>query len=333
MQELKEIAVDVRTKITEFATKLLDRVRPYIEEQKPEPTTHRCCISLEDNHVTIIHINKLEDTTEILLTESLHYDHLDNLSLVLSGLVSQYELEGMPMYWLLSQEAYQFFLIESLPVPKEEFLDALNWRIKSLIAFPVEDAAIDYFNLPPKKASATSSMLAVAIAKKSYLKPYIDIFKQCGLRLEAIDIPELALRNLSAAYETDEKNTAFLYFHNNDVLMNITSEKKLYFSRRLSIEKSSESASRDYETLSLEIMRYLDYFQSQWRRPMPSRVFVGSERENTKEIAEILSKNLLITVEPYSIKSVLADKNKLHLLEKKYLLTLGCAMREDINSA
>jgi MSHA biogenesis protein MshI len=268
-----------------------------------------------------------------LLAESFQFENINNLPLILTGFIKKHELYDVPAYWLLPPDAYQLFLLESLPVPKDEFWDALNWRVRSLISYPIEEATLDYFTIPEKKASSNNTMIAVVTANVNDLKRTVDIFQHSGVNLTTIDIPELALRNLTSLYENDEKSTAFIYFYNNFAILNITRQTQLYFTRRINVGDHGNPEANSYEEISLEIIRYFDYYQSQWRHPSPSRVFVASITDNADTIATYLSQQLLITVEKYKLKSIITTKDKLPQFEQNDLLTLGCALRKDNGDA
>lgn len=316
--------------ITKYANYLQQWIKPFIEKKQPEQTTERCCISISSNEISFIHLNQIQDTTELLLAETFKYEDLDSLPLMFSGFVKTHDLSLIPTYWLLIPEDYQLFLIESLSATPEELNDALKWRIRSLINYPLEEAVIDYFMLPTKKsASNTNPFIAAIAAKAPPLTTTIKILEKCGINLTIIDIPELALRNLSAFYEKDEKSTAFIYFYENIAILNITHKKSLYFTRRINLYVENESIRKDYEQLSLDLLRYFDYFQSQWRYPSPNRIFIASEKSDIENIATSLSKHLLLTVEPFPLNTILVENNLSSLVDKKFLLPIGCALRKD----
>lgn len=203
------VLVDIKAKLNQLNfQQLLNAIQAWFYP-RPLNTTHRCCIQVSPKEITLLHVNKIQDMVEVLLHETIQYDDLASLRLVLTGLTKQYELNKMPLYWLLSLEDYQLFLIDSLPVAKNEFHAALNWRIRSLINYPIEEALTDSFLIPPKKADSETNMVAAVAAKMTPLIKIIEVFQKAELRLSVIDIPELALRNLSALYETEEKK----YWH------------------------------------------------------------------------------------------------------------------------
>ena len=315
-------------RIANYIREFHRQIAPFLMKKLPKMITHRCCIRISPKEISLIHIEKTNNQIKLFMAESIAYDGASNLLLVLVDIVNKHKLQFIPVYWLLSPEDYQIFLIESLPVKPEEFRDALGWHIKSLISYPLEEAVLDYFKLPAKTAQ-NNHMVAAVVARKSHLAKMAGIFHESGLSLTAIDIPELALRNLSALYEIDEKSTAFIYFNERLAILNITHDKHLYFTRHINLTITNEFQDKDYEQFGLDILRYFDYYQSQWRHPNPGRIFVASEKRNAVEMASFLSDYLLVSVEPFSLKPLDIDRTKVDLLEKKYLLTLGCALREE----
>jgi len=113
-------------------------IKPYFAEKQPTITSERCCINITTKEISLVQINRVNGEIELLRAESLPYDDMNNLPLVLAGLVKRYALNTVPIYWLLQTDDYHLFLIDSLPVPKNEFREALNWRIRSLISYPIE---------------------------------------------------------------------------------------------------------------------------------------------------------------------------------------------------
>lgn len=313
--------------LSSLGNKVLARLAPYLEEKQPPITTERCCVYLDSTYLQLIHINKKENAIELLHAETFEFDQLENLPLVLSGFVEKSNLNKIPTYWLLSPGDYQLFMIDSLPVPKDEIRAALSWRLRSLLSYPIDEAAIDFFMIPAKKSAPEHPMISAVAARKNQLSKTIDMLEKSGLPLMVIDVPELALKNLSSLNEDDEKCTAFIYFTPDSVLLNISREKTLYFTRRIQLPQQVRHEEL-YGNISLEIMRYFDYFQSQWRHPSPTRIYLYAKHANAPEIAEALSKNLMTTVDIFSLEALLPDKKARELIETRYLLTFGSALRE-----
>lgn len=313
----------------QYTKKLLDWITPYITDAPETVTTERLCINITHNTLSLIKIDKANPFIQPLLLEELQYEGIENITPILAGLSSKYQLADIPLTWVLPQDEYQLFLIDSLPVKEDELLKALNWRLRNLLNYPVEEAAIDYFTLPIKKTGTVPIIVAVA-ARVNRINQYITVLKKAGLNLEVIDIPELALKNLSALYEDDEKSTAFIYFYNSNVILNISRKKSLFFTRKIILANTDINTPDYFEHLSLEILRYFDYYQSQWRFPNPTRIFIASEMSNDcGNMATKLTSYLGEHVEPFSLKPTLQLKNNDFLKNSHFLLPLGGILREE----
>jgi len=195
--------------LTAYTKQFTDRIRRLAEtylQAVPLSTTERCCISLRPNEISLLATHHHADTDEIIFLEKLKYEDAASLKLVLAGMIQKHQLQLVPVYWLLNPTHYDLNLIDSMPVPKSEMITALSWRIRSLVKYPIEDAVVDYFELPAKKNSPNAPLIAAVTAQKSQMQQQIKLIKECGLKLTTIDIPELAMQNLSALYENDEKS-------------------------------------------------------------------------------------------------------------------------------
>lgn len=264
---------------------------------------------------------------EILFNNHLSNKSESELKLVFNGLIEQYELTDANIIWLLNPDEYELNLVESMPVPKNEIAAALTWRVRSLINYPIDEAVLEYFELPPKKNAPNSPFIGAVTAKRAKLATNIDYFKSLNLNLSVIDIPELSMVRLSAVYETDEKSTAFIFLFEKMLILNISSQKSLYFTRRINIGRNSNNEI-DYEKISLEILRYFDYFRSQWRLPAPSRLLTAATKGDITIIAKQLSERLLNTVQPYQIlNDSMMPTVKQELLASD-LLSYGCLLRK-----
>ena len=305
-------------------------VKHIFAEKQIETTSKRCAIHFTSSDIILVHIDKNQTNIECIFSEIIPYQETNMIPTLLTRLADKYHLRAIPTYWLLSLDDYQLFLIDSLPVEPTEFNDALNWRVKSLITYPLDEAIIDYFKLPPKKGSLTNNpMIGAVTAKMNTLKKISQSIKSSGFPITVIDIPEFALRNLSALYETNDKSMAFICFFKKEAILNITRQKKLYFTRRMTLPPLHERKDSDYEQISLDILRYFDYYQSQWRYPSPNHIFITSETNNVIEIAKILADHLLLTVQPFTLNPSMISGDIDNFNESKILLALGSALRED----
>lgn len=320
--------MELATYTKQLTDKIKDLAFSFMKTEEELSTTQRCCMSISNNELSLACINHNPNSNDILILEKLHFDDKNSLALIFSGLAERHQLALTPIYWLLNPENYQINLIESMPVPKNELQTALNWRIRSLIDYPIDEAILESFELPAKKNSSNTPLIAAVTAKKLHLNEIVSMVKNSGLHLVTIDIPELALLNLAALHENDEKTTAFLYFYDKIVTLNISCQKVLYFTRRIAIISNAES-NIDYEKLSLEILRYFDFFRSQWRLALPTRIFAFSESGNTAIVVKAMTERLLNNVEAYTLPNTSLTQEDKDKITTQYLLDYGCLLRKD----
>lgn len=315
-----------------YKDKLKAFITSYFNEEPQLSDTQRCCINIKNNSLSLIAINHHLNVNEILLLDSSRYEDIKSMSKNLYAILNEHGLTLSPVYWLLGPDDYQVNLIEPMPVPKQEFQTALTWRIRGLLPYSVDEAVLEYFELPPKKSGPNLPLIAVVTAQKAHLSHMIYALKEQEIPLIKIDIPEISMYRLTCLHENDEKCTAFLYFFDNFVILNISSQKLLYFTRRLPLSYLNGNTI-DYEKLLLEILRYFDFFSSQWRMSTPSRILVASQNHNAADIAKTLSERLQNTVEPFSLQPSLVNETDQREVVQKYLLEYGCLLEQGNKNA
>jgi MSHA biogenesis protein MshI len=182
---------------------------------------------------------------------------------------SLYGNAPLPASLVLSPGEYQLLPIDAPPVPPQEMKMAVRWRIKDLIDFPVDDATVDVIRLDPGVPESGGKLLAV-VAHNQVLKRYIELAERARLALTAIDIPELAQRNLAALLETPDRVLALLSFTPQGGLLTLTRNGELCFYRRLEFNPShlvgldQDRLTMSFDRLALELQRSLDHIERQY---------------------------------------------------------------------
>jgi MSHA biogenesis protein MshI len=296
-----------------------------------------CCLSIDGQTLSLAYTQFKDGEFELQVCESSSYTD-DTLPFVLSSLVKQYHLEGAHCTWILAPDKYQLLLLEELPVPAAEFQAAIRWKIKELSTFPVEDSIIDYFPIPIAKTHNSKKMMMVVIAQGSYLQMLASLLAQSELVLTAIDIPEMAMRNITALYEKDDIGTVLLYMQENATNVVITREKIFYTSRRLEFGQAffseAENIESNLDILALEIQRSSDYYQSQWRYPAPSRMLLATQATLPADFSNSLSERLMVPIQLLDLQDVLVSKQVLNKNQQgQFLPVIGGALRERINNS
>ena len=204
---------------------------------------------------------------------------------------------------LLHPNEYQLLLVEAPRVPQAEVKSAIRWRIKDMLDYRVDDAALDVLDIPPNSdmAGRSHSMYAVA-ARNEVIQGCVKKFEEARIPLSVIDIPETAQRNISALHESEGRGAALLYFNQEFGLLTITCRSELYLARRIEIGLSQilgrapEARAELFGRIVLELQRTFDHFDRQFHYVPIAKLLLGPEPEETG-LFEHVKANLDIAIE------------------------------------
>jgi MSHA biogenesis protein MshI len=180
---------------------------------------------------------------------------------------------------VLRSGLYQILPVDAPGVPAPEMKAAVRWQLKDLIDFPIEKATIDAIHIPGAASAQSGKMFAVA-ARNEAIAATVKPFHDGGLPLEAIDVPELAQRNVAHLLEDPGKGVALLVFAEQDGLLTLTCDGELYQYRRIDVSLQALAGAGDerrqqlYERIVLEVQRSLDHFDRQFSHVPVARLVV-----------------------------------------------------------
>lgn len=257
---------------------------------------------------------------------------------VLEKLRREANLDGRHVTTLLAPGEYQILLVEAPNVPAEELKTAIRWKIKDSLNYRIDDATVDVLQIPAAKSGPerAQSMYAVAAANGTIQK-YMALFGQAKIKLDVIDIPEMAQRNIAALFEQEDRALALLAFDDNGGLLTFTSGGELYLSRRIEISagqlQDANETLREQcrDRVELELQRSLDYFDRQFNHLSVSRILV-SVPDGTG-LVEFLAAMMGAKVEKLDLSQVMDIGAVPALSDCEFaayaLQSLGAAMRRE----
>ncbi len=236
---------------------------------------------------------------------------------------------------LLEEDSYRLVQIEAPAVPADERVEALRWRLKDAVDFSVGDAAIAVADIPTE--GARQAHVFAVVAPSAAVGERMALFQQAKASLEAIDIPEMAVRNVATLFEEANRGLAFLAINENESLLTITCRGELFLSRRIETSASAlaqadaERRGQLLERLALELQRTLDNFDRQYGFISVSRLLVAAEHDCAGSTAA-LAENLYLPTQAADLTQVL-DFDALPELraperQAQVLLAIGTALRE-----
>lgn len=182
--------------------------------------------------------------------------------------VRQLNARGLPVVATLQHSAYSLVQLEAPELADDELREAMRWRVKDLIDFPIDEATVDAFRLPDSRRPGAPPLLYVVAARTSAVDELAGLLEGAGLEVEAIDIAEMAIRNLSLHLDRPARPRAYLHLQAGQTIIEIADGAQLYLSRRVLQDYDSDAdielLQAQMENLALEVQRSLDYFESQY---------------------------------------------------------------------
>lgn len=174
---------------------------------------------------------------------------------------------------LLNSVDYRVVPLEAPPVPPEERRQAVRWQLRDLIDFAPDEACVDCIGVPgPTPGAEVRQVFAVATRDATVLG-WMQRYRNAGLKLGAIDIPELAMRNLSVLAAGPAAH-AFVHLGLKSTRLVLAWQHELCSFRQFDVAAYKlDAADADtrallLERLALEIQRSTDSF---------SRLFHGAD--------------------------------------------------------
>lgn len=258
-------------------------------------------------------------------------------STVLKRLGRELRLGRSRVTALMPQGEYALLPVEAPDVPAAELRTAVRWRLKDVLEYPPEEAAIDVVPLPqgPNGGDRPGQVLAIA-TRNAQVTACIDLFDRARLGIAAIDIHEMSQRNVAALLEEGEKAVAMVSFTERRGLFTITARGQLHLARTLDIgtevlvRGTGPARAGLLDRLALELQRSLDHFDRQFGGLQVSRLFVAPFAA-VDDLRLALAESLYVPVEILDLSRVfdLDDVPALRVRDAqgRHLRVLGAALR------
>lgn len=291
---------------------------------------------LHQDHVDLVHIRRAGNgRPEVVLCDSFRKEGSD--AATLARLRKELKLDQYRLTTVLDSEHYQLHQLDAPNVPSEEMKAAVRWSVKASIDYPLESATVDVLDIPaePEAPAADHSVYAVT-AKNSAIADCIQPFKDSGIALEAIDIPDLAQRNLAALFERDGCGVALLAFYAREAILTFTCGGELYTTRRVEIPlaqlSTDDAAGRNqqFESIALALQRSLDHFEHQYRHVPLAGLLLGPLPQDIG-LQAYLASAIELPVETIDLAAVMdfpgAPELKHSARQSQCLQTIGAALR------
>lgn len=248
-------------------------------------------------------------------------------------------LRGSRVVAVLPGASYALLQLEPPEVPEAEVREALRWSLRDLIDFPVEAALIDLFPVPREEQRHRTRSVYVVAARRDDVQQRIARLERARLTVVAVDVAELALRNLAALFPESERGVVFLHLCREAGMINLCRQDKLFLTRRIFLgldELQRIGQRRDDDLLAdrldqivLEVQRSLDYYESNFSQPTVAGVVVSTCAESLPALNPHLQQALGLPVRTLDLPGLLGGAIVDPGEQERCLLAIGGALRRE----
>ena len=265
---------------------------------------------------------------------------LDEANLVQMSKLMQNE--SFPFVHVLSRKEYQMFLVDKAAVRAEEMESSLRWSLTPLLDYPASEANLSWVDVPQVQALAQTTdtrapQVYVIAARRELVNQRMDFFDRAHLALKALDIREMAQRNISVAIPDQETATCLLYAEQAGVQLTVTYQGELYMERyiRESLFKSedddtSEQDEQKFDRVALEVQRSMDFVRRNAPAMPLNGIFVAPTLSDIG-LVEKLQSRLLTGVQALDLSTLFIWPDGSDLVRPEvqatYFNALGAALR------
>ena len=270
----------------------------------------------------------------------------DDPQLVLRSRLQQLKFTQIPVATALASNDYHLQMLPAPQVEAQELHQAMRWQMKDRIDFDIGDAVIDVFEVPGQKERGRVPQIYVVAARRQPVQRLIDVFEGADAKLEYIDIPELAQRNIAAQLPGDQTGVALLVLGEFSGTLTLTRQGVLYLARELEqggvalqpepvrsgggLALAGDHAARQHalDAVVLELQRSLDYYESHFAQAPITRLVIAPQMTLDAEVPDALSQMLGLPVELLDLNQLLQLDPPLSLTVQAACLTaMGLALR------
>ena len=252
-------------------------------------------------------------------------------------------------------------------MPSEELEDQITWEAEQYIPFDINDVNMDFQILSPDSVDPAKMNVLLVASKKDIINDYVAVFNEAGLQLSVVDVDSFTIQNVFEANHDVEPDEVSALINIGASVMNINIVKSgiTLFTRDVQmggnlyteeIQKQMglsspeaesmkmlaretgnsvllEVLSKVNETISQEIRRSLDFYNSTANEDKITRIFMSGGCSKVCNLLEAVSEKLGLPVEiinpfaklKYSEKDF--DPEYLEEIGPLMAVTVGLAIR------
>jgi len=207
---------------------------------------------------------------------------------------------------LLSNDDYQILPLDAAQLSATELAAAARWKVKDMIDFPPEEASVACVRVPAAEGVGRSRQALAVVTRRRTVVQWMQRAQAAHFELSAIDVPELALRNIAALLPSTAA-CGLLHVGISRATLVMVWQGELCTFRRFDLRASqllaADADQREalIERLALDLQRTSDAFERQFHAAALGRMWVTEELPGL-ELAPALSRYVSPEVLPLKLR-------------------------------
>lgn len=289
-------------------------------------------LALHEDGFSVARARQEGDTTSVDVLGSVVCEPKERRR-ALNVFVSDNHLQNSTTTVVLGEGHYQLVQVEAPDVDTAELRAAVRWRIKDYLDYHVDDAIVDAFEVPHQVQRAGPNLMYAVAARAEEIRSVVDLVQSAGLIMEAVDIREMAMRNVAMHLPDQGGGVALVHLGESHGTVTISKDDVLYLTRSLEFGEQQLQNNPDAfrDTLALEIQRSLDFYESQLAGAPASRAFLSPLSQDMDAVLDAVGPQLSVPIYTldFSYTATFANDAMLNDNKDKALYALGGAFRTE----
>lgn len=305
--------------------------RVWFNALKNRPAQSSLGLALSPARLAICHLGG-EETLRAAWSYAL--TPTDNWALLLADAVREHDLKGLACHVVLSGDDYKLSPVEAPEVPAAEVDQALLWSLRDMLDAPPQDMTVQSFPFASGLVRPGRNMRYAVAARKSRIQSVVSGVLEAGLDLHSIDIPELALRNLAARLPENSPGVCIVSKGVRNISIAIYRDGELYLARQLAGAANLDDAGhpltvpRLADQLGLDLLRTLDYYDSQQQQRLPAAIYLQPLVGDTTTLLQALTETVRLPVRQLGFGELIKLSGPVAAEQQAdCVLALGAALR------
>lgn len=300
-------------------------------------------VHMGENRIAAVRLGATAPMPTLALLREFRVDPASSTSTI-RALAQEEFFAGAQVFVSLPGGKYDTITIASpAAVPEEELRDALRWQMRGALSYPPEEAAFDFVRLPQasraETGSASAPALLIVAARRRDVAQALAPFQAAGIEVLAVDIPEMAQRNLLSARAKTDTCQGFLSFDDSSALLTVQLADELCFARRMQLpgigRLDDDEPEHTADRIATNVQRSLEVFARQSQMPDVASVVIGTH-PHASLIARAITEQAAVATTLFDpAMAVALDQNvrfetsSAAPMTSEMMLALGTALRSD----